>query len=176
MILRGRLVRLSGIVPAAVVIAGIGVAFRLGGIRINASSSLPIGLYRTTFDKSARLIEFCSMEPFASISASRGYRGKGNCQDRAEPLMKPTVAVAGDIVEVSSRGVAVNDRLLPNSAALPLDTKNRPLQPWPFGTYRVAPSTVWVISSFNARSFDSWYFGPIPVSSVRCHLQPFLTE
>jgi conjugative transfer signal peptidase TraF len=176
MIRRGQLGRLSGIVPAAVVIAGIGVAFQLGGIRVNASSSLPIGLYRTTSDKSARLIEFCPMEPFASMSASRSYRGKGNCQDSAEPLMKPTVAVAGDIVEVSSRGVAVNGGLLANSAALPLDTKNRPLQHWPFGTYRVAPSTVWVISSFNARSFDSRYFGPVPIASIRCHLRPLLTE
>jgi conjugative transfer signal peptidase TraF len=110
------------------------------------------------------------------MSASRGYRGKGNCQDRAEPLMKPTVAVAGDIVEVSSRGVAVNGGLLPNSAALPLDTKNRPLQHWPFGKYRVDTGSVWVISSFNARSFDSRYFGPVPITSIRSHLWPLLTE
>ena len=176
MILHGQLAGLSGIVPAALVIAGIGVAFQLGGIRVNASFSLPIGLYRTTSDKSARLIEFCPMEPFASMSASRGYGGKGNCQDRAEPLMKPIVAVAGDIVELSSRGVAVNGRFLSNSAALPLDTKNRPLQHWPFGTYPVAPGTAWVISSFNARSFDSRYFGPVPIASIRCHLRPLLTE
>ena len=176
MILRGRLGRLSGIVPAAVAIAGIGGAFQLGGIRVNASSSLPIGLYRTTSDKSARLIEFCPMEPFASMSASRRYRGKGNCPDGAEPLMKPIVAVAGDTVEASWRGVAVNGKLLPNSATHPFDTKNRPLQCWPLGTYRVAPSTVWVISSFNARSFDSRYFGPVPIASIRCHLRPFLTE
>ena len=90
--------------------------------------------------------------------------------------MKPIVAVAGDIVEVSSRGVAVDGRLLPNSAARPFDTKSRPLQHWPFGTYRVAPGTVWVISSFNARSFDSRYFGPVPIASIRCHLRPLLTE
>ena len=176
MILRGRLARLSGIVPAALVIAGIGGAFQLGGIRVNASSSLPIGLYRTTSDKTARLIEFCPVEPFASMSAKRAYRRKGNCQDGAEPLMKPTVAMAGDIVDLSSNGVAVNGRLLLNSAPLPLDTKNRPLRHWPFGTYRVAPSAVWVISSFNARSFDSRYFGPVPIASIRCHLRPLLTE
>jgi conjugative transfer signal peptidase TraF len=176
MILRGRLARLSGIVPAAMVIAGIGVAFQLGGIRVNASSSLPIGLYRTTSDKSARLIEFCPMEPFASMSASRAYRRKGNCLDGAEPLMKPIVAVAGDTVEVSPRGIAVNGRLIPNSATRTFDTKSRPLQHWPFDTYRVAPGTVWVISSFNARSFDSRYFGPIPVSCIRSYLRPLLTE
>ncbi|HEX4167508.1 MAG TPA: conjugative transfer signal peptidase TraF [Bryobacteraceae bacterium] len=176
MILRGRLARLSGIVPAAVVIAGIGVTFQLGGIRVNASSSLPIGLYRTTSDKSARLIGFCPMEPFASMSASRGYRKKGNCQDGAEPLMKPVVAAEGDTVEISSEGVSVNGTPLPNSTARPFDTKNRPLTHWPFGKYRVGTGTVWVISSFNIHSFDSRYFGPVPIASIRCYLRPLLTE
>lgn len=176
MILLGRLARLSGIVPAAVAIAGIGVAFRLGGIRVNASSSLPIGLYRTTSDKSARLIEFCPVEPFASMSANRGYRKKGNCADGAEPLLKPIVAVPGDIVENSRQGVAVNGKLLLNSGARPSDTKSRLLTHWPFGKYRVDTGTVWVISSFNARSFDSRYFGPVPISSIRYHLRPLLTE
>ena len=176
MILRGRLARLSGIVPAAVAITGIGLAFQLGGIRVNASSSLPIGLYRTTSDKSARLIEFCPVQPFASISASRGYRGKGSCPDGFEPLMKPIVAAVGDIVEVSPRGIAVNGRLLPNSAPLPFDTKNRPLQHWPFAMSQVAPGTIWIISSFNTRSFDSRYFGPISISSIRSRLTALLTE
>jgi len=176
MTLRGRLARLSGIVPAAIVIAGIGVAFQLGGIRVNASSSLPIGLYGITSDKSARLIEFCPMEPFSSMSASRGYRGKGNCPDGAEPLMKPVVAIAGDDVEVSPAGVTVNGRLLPNSAARQSDTHRRRLNHWAYGHHRVSPGTVWVISSFNQRSFDSRYFGPISVASIRSHLRPLLTE
>jgi type IV secretory pathway protease TraF len=36
--------------------------------------------------------------------------------------------------------------------------------------------TVWVISSFNSRSFDSRYFGPIPASSIRSRLQALITE
>ncbi len=169
---RGR----SALLSAGVLIVGLFTTFQLVGLRVNASTSLPIGLYRTTIVKSAKLVEFCPAEPFASLSANRGYRGKGSCPDGAEPLMKPTVAMAGDIVEVSLRGVAVNGGLLLNSAALPLDTNNRPLQHWPFGRYRVTPSAVWVISSFNARSFDSRYFGPVPIASIRCHLRPLLTE
>ncbi len=176
MTLRGPLVRLSAVVPAALVIAVICVIFQVAGVRVNASSSLPIGLYRTTSDTAAKLIEFCPAEPFASISATRGYRRRGNCPDGAEPLMKPVVAVAGNTVKVSADGVTVNGRLLRNSAARPFDTNGRPLQHWAFGEYRVAPDTVWVISSFNARSFDSRYFGPIQVASVHCHLKPLLTE
>lgn len=143
---------------------------------MNASSSLPIGLYRITSDKTARLVEFCPPEPFASLSATRGYRGKGNCPDGAEPLMKPIVAIEGDIVEVSPEGIAVNGRLLHNSQARSFDTKRRPLQHWPFGSSYVAAGTVWLISSFNDRSFDSRYFGPISVAIIRFRLEPFLTE
>lgn len=176
MILHGRLAPLNSILPAAILIAGICVIFQMVGVRVNASSSLPIGLYRITADTTAKLIEFCPAEPLASLSATRGYRPSGNCPDGAEPLMKPVVAVAGNTVKVSADGVTVNGRLLRNSAARPFDTNGRPLQHWAFGEYRVAPDTVWVISSFNARSFDSRYFGPIQVASVHCHLKPLLTE
>ncbi len=172
MIHRGLLAPLS----AASLVAGICAAFNFGGIRVNASPSLPIGLYRITSEVAAKLVEFCPAEPFASLSAHRGYRGTGDCPDGAEPLMKPIVAAAGDSVDFSPAGVAVNGRLLPNSTCRRLDTNSRPLQHWPFGTYRVSPGTIWVLSSFNARSFDSRYFGPISTASVRCHLQPLLTE
>lgn len=172
MTLRG----LSALLSATIAVSGVCAAFHFGGLRVNASPSLPIGVYRITSDKSAKLVEFCPAEPFASLSASRGYRGKGTCPDGAEPLMKPIVAVAGDIVEVSADGVTVNGELLENSAPRPLDTKNRKLQHWLFGNYRVAPGTVWVISSFNARSFDSRYFGPVPIASVRSQLRPLITE
>src|SRR4051812_31081668 len=172
MILRGLLAPFS----AALTLTAITGTLQFGGIRVNASASLPIGLYRITSDQSAKLIEFCPAEPFGSLSASRAYREKGNCPDGAETLMKPIVAVAGDVVTISVRGVMVNGRLLANSAPLKVDTKNRTLKHWPFGEYRVLAGTVWVISSYNARSFDSRYFGPIAVSSIRSHSTPLLTE
>ncbi|MGH9344886.1 MAG: conjugative transfer signal peptidase TraF, partial [Terriglobia bacterium] len=154
----------------------ISIAFQAAGIRLNTSASLPIGLYKTTSDTTARLIAFCPPGLAASLSESRGYRGRGNCPDGAEPLLKPIVAASGDLVEVSPQGIAVNGRLLPNSAPRAFDTKHRPLPHWPFGNYRVAGGTVWVVSSYNPRSFDSRYFGPIQISSTRCRLQPLLTE
>ncbi len=90
--------------------------------------------------------------------------------------MKPIVAVSGDTVQISQQGVAVNGRLLPNSATRWFDTKNRPLTHLPFGKYPVDTGTVWVISSFNPRSFDSRYFGPVPIASIRFHLRPLVTE
>jgi conjugative transfer signal peptidase TraF len=172
----GQSALLKAATAAAIVIATTYVGFQAGGVRVNASSSLPIGLYIKTSARRANLVEFCPPEPFASFSKGRGYRMSGNCPDAAEPLMKPVVAAEGDVVEVSASGVAVNGRLLPNSSPRLVDTENRALRHWPFGKYRVAAGTVWVVSSFNQRSFDSRYFGPIPNICIRSRLLPLITE
>ena len=146
------------------------------GLRLNDSPSMPTGLYvRTSSESIATLVVFCPAEPFARLSVERGYRSRGNCPDDAEPLAKPIVARPGDIVEIAARGMAVNGRLLPNTAPLVKDTAGRPLAHWPFGRYVVAPGAVWVASSYNSRSFDSRYFGPVDASQVREHVRPLLT-
>jgi conjugative transfer signal peptidase TraF len=145
------------------------------GLRINTSPSLPVGLYVVTTDGSANLVEFCPAEPFATLSLIRGYRDAGSCRDGGAPLLKPVVANAGDLVELSVRGISVNGQLLPNTAPLPKDTKGRPLTPWPFGRYPLTPGTVWVASSYHSRSFDSRYFGPVYTTAIRHRLKAFLT-
>jgi conjugative transfer signal peptidase TraF len=89
--------------------------------------------------------------------------------------MKPVVAIAGDTVEYSEFGIAVNGNLLRNSAPRSRDSKGRPLVHFPFGTYRVAADMVWVVSSYHPLSFDSRYFGPILAAAIRERLRPLLT-
>ena len=146
------------------------------GIRINLSSSLPLGLYRITADVHTPLVEFCPPEPYGSVAALRGFRSAGNCPDGASPLMKPVIASAGDLVDVSNAaGIAVNGSTLPNTTAKTKDSHGRPLSPFPSGRYRVQQGSVWVASSYNPWSFDSRYFGPVPTKIIRRHLKPFLT-
>jgi conjugative transfer signal peptidase TraF len=146
------------------------------GVRINMSPSLPVGLYSITTGNSASLVEFCLAGPFAALSLRRGYRDRGTCEDGGAPLLKPLIAVAGDVVQLSARGISVNGVLVRNTAPLSKDTKGRPLKAWPCGRYRVAPGTVWVASSYQPRSFDSRYFGPISTATIRHRLKPFLTR
>jgi conjugative transfer signal peptidase TraF len=147
----------------------------VSGIRINGSPSLPVGLYLVTAHSDASLIEFCPAGPFAQFAIARGYRDAGSCSDGGAPLLKPVVARAGDTVEVSAAGLAVNGHLLPNTAPMKRDANNRPLTPWPQGHYTVAPDAVWVASSYNARSFDSRYFGPVPLAWIRNYVRPWIT-
>ena len=147
----------------------------IAGIRINGSPSLAVGLYLVTARYDANLVEFCPTGPFAQLAIARGYRDAGSCSDGGAPLLKPVVARPGDLVEVSVAGVAVNGHLLPNTAPMKRDTKNRPLSSWPPGRYTVAPDSVWVASSYSMRSFDSRYFGPVPLDSVRNYVRPWIT-
>ena len=171
--------RLRKVRRTALFATGVAVAtFQLSGslgLRINTSPSLPIGLYITTADAGAKLVEFCPVEPFATLSIVRGYRDPGACRDGAAPLLKPIVAKSGDVVEVSARGISVNGALLPNTAPLTRDTKGRHLEAWPFGRYVVDPGTIWVASCYHPRSFDSRYFGPLSIAAIRHRLKAFLT-
>ena len=153
---------------------GLFVITGVAGIRINTTPSLPIGLYVESYPQS-RLIEFCPSGVPAAISVRRGYRGSGDCPDGASPLLKPIVAQFGDLVEFSAGGISVNNHFLRNTAPLSVDTERRPLEHFPFGRYVVSADEVWVASSYNKRSFDSRYYGPVPKIRIRDHLRPLLT-
>ena len=173
--------RTSGTISLLVLAFGGGalalaLAAERAGLRLNDSPSMPTGLYvRASSESSSTLVVFCPAEPFAKLSVERGYRSRGNCPDGAEPLAKPIVARPGDTVELSALGITVNGRLLANTAPLVKDSAGRPLSHWPFGRYVVVPGTVWVVSTYSPRSFDSRYFGPVEANQVREHVRPLLT-
>lgn len=150
--------------------------FRFVGIRINITSSLPRGFYIVGQSPTADLVEFCPEGEAATISLERGYRTLGGtCPDGGSPLLKPIAAVPGDRVEVTSNGIRVNGKLIPNSAAHVKDHRAHELKPWPTGQYIVPAGSLWVVSDFNGWSFDSRYFGPIPCSLVRHRLRALWT-
>jgi conjugative transfer signal peptidase TraF len=144
--------------------------FDAADLRINTSASLPVGLYRVSSD--GGFVEFCPDDH--GLSAQRHYRAKGVCSDGAAPLLKPVIGSTADEIAMSPVGIAVNGKLLPHTAPLDHDTDGRPLVQWPSGSYTATPGTLWVASSYNARSYDSRYFGPIRESTVRARLRPLI--
>jgi conjugative transfer signal peptidase TraF len=150
------------------------ITLSLAGIYVNLTPSLPIGLY--VADERGQFASFCPPDT-DFISAVRGYRPKGSCPDGAAPLLKPVVASGTDIVELSAKGISINgSEPLPNSAPRAQDTAGRSLEHYPYGFYPYVHGRVWVVSSHNPRSFDSRYFGPIPVASIKRHLRPLFTR
>jgi conjugative transfer signal peptidase TraF len=150
------------------------------GIRVNTSASLPTGLWLERgspplYGKSIRgaVVIFCPSDvPAFRLAKQRGYVGAGLCPHAYQPLFKPVVAVAGDLVSLSPEGIDVNGVHIFNSTPLRLDNARRVLPNPPYGNYTVSPGTVWVVSSYNSRSFDSRYFGSIAVANIRSIVVP----
>lgn len=163
--MRGRVLFL-GLTP----LLGAFALFGIAGLRINTSASLPAGLYIASSEGS--FVEFCPDDH--GLSAQRSYRHNGVCPDGAAPLLKPVIGKAGDEIVLSAAGIAVNGKLLPHTAPLDHDSARRPLTHWPFGRFVAAPGILWVASSYNSRSYDSRYLGPIRESAVRAKLRPLI--
>jgi conjugative transfer signal peptidase TraF len=175
---KGTKIKRALIVEAILVIPFLvaGIACWLFGIRYNDSVSLPSGLYLITRSRDANIASFCPEGDYGRISAIRAYRGGGSCADGAAPIMKPIAARPGDVVEVSKNGITINGKELPNTQPKKNDRHGRPLEHYPYGTYRVATDQVWVVSTYNPNSFDSRYFGPIRTSIISCRLKPLWTS
>ncbi|EJF82641.1 conjugative transfer signal peptidase TraF [Bartonella rattimassiliensis] len=144
------------------------------GFRINYSHSAPIGIWKVNyFQKEMRrgkFMEVCPPEvPIVKMFIEKGYLQSGACSSGAIPFLKPLVAISGDIVHVTEKGISVNGHLLKNSK------KKRGVLGIPNGEYRVLEGYAWFISSFDPVSFDSRYFGAVPVMNIMGSAKPILT-
>lgn len=141
-------------------------ALLAGGIVINDTPSLPEGFYR----KNTRSVEKGSFVlfrlPVGELS-SRPYA--------RENLIKQVVAVAGDRVGIGKAGVWVNGRLLANSAQLPTDRDGLPLPRLNLEEYTLEAGELLTMSTYNPRSFDSRYFGPVRSDQILSVVEPLFT-
>jgi conjugative transfer signal peptidase TraF len=147
------------------------------GFRINESPSLPIGIWRVSPPgrdlRTGDVVSFCPPDtPTFREARGRGYLGKGLCEGGYEPLLKPVAAIAGDRVSGTAEGISTNGRLIANSKSLGRDGSGRALPSPVANNLVVAGGEVWVISSYNSLSFDSRYFGPVPISGIEGLARP----
>jgi type IV secretory pathway protease TraF len=85
------------------------------------------------------------------------------------------LAVAGDTVRFGPPGVVVNGSPIPNTRPLARDGRGRPLMPARYGVYVLGAGEVWLWSPFAVSSYDSRYFGPVPVGGLVSRVRPVLT-
>ena len=147
------------------------------GLRVNLSASMPIGFYRVSRGRPVKgaMVLACLPAGVAVFARSRGYVPNGRCPGATAPIGKVVLAMVGDSVEVTAEGLLVNGRPLKNTKPLAVDAAGRPLRRFPDGTYIAGPDEVWLYSPYSKRSFDSRYFGPLPVSSIRNRVLPLWT-
>src|SRR5258707_10510896 len=122
----------------ALVVIALITSFILFGHRliVNRTHSLPVGLYywSNVPIKNGSIVLFKPDQstPLQQLGINRGY------EERKLPLLKRVVALAGDVVLVSSSGVSINGQLLPNSATLFDDEAGSPLTMARLDNFRLA--------------------------------------
>ena len=92
---------------------------------------------------------------------------KGEYVALAMPLKK-IAGMPGDVVTVTPRGSYINGRPILNSA--PMMARH-----YPYGTYILGPTDIWVVGK-DPMSYDSRYFGPIPMSLINAIAEPLITH
>lgn len=169
-----RVLPLAALLSALAVLVACAFYFQL---RLNLTNSMPRGLYRvinkplTVGD----LVEVCLPQSSNAVGLSHHYIGAGNCPGHAQALLKLIAGMAGDTVELTQDFVAVNGKRLPLSATLTQDEASYPLQAIPRGIYRLAPHTVWLMGTHDARSWDSRYYGAVSQAMIQSAVKPVLT-
>jgi conjugative transfer signal peptidase TraF len=172
---RGPIAAMAGFaVGLAVLIAG-GKA--LGILVSNTDSAAPAGVYRIAGNEIARgdLVAACLPIGVAREGLARGYLRAGGCPGNAEPVDKMVGALPGDTVDIEPGWVAVNGRRFADSATASRDSAGRVLAHVAWGNRKVATNQVWLFGFNDPRSWDSRYFGPIPLSNIRGDLKPVIT-
>lgn len=145
-----------------IVASAIGSAWATGW-RFNTTPSEPLGLYRLTAVTEQTEIHRGDLISFCPPVALYPFMVHGGCPNGGAPFLKTVVGVPGDVVDVSSAGVSVNGRLLPQSRVI-VHPKAWPglTLPAAFGVHRLAAGAYWVYGAGDPRvSFDSRNWGVV---------------
>lgn len=153
------------------------ILFRIGGIYINTTPSLPVGLYQVVDEPVTKgtYVAFCPPQrDVFDWAMARGYINPGACPGGYGQLLKRVHAVAGDTVLIDKNGISVNGERLPNSAPLPTDARGAALPQYRLNAVLGKPEFL-LLSDLNPHSFDARYFGVIEHAQIVHVVRPVVT-
>ena len=146
------------------------------GLRWNGTESFPVGLYLAS-NKSPNRGDLVFVRvpesPVFSMARQRGYLNVAFSPTLR--LLKRLVGLPADRVTIDCTGVQVNGVRLANSTSLKVDGAGRPLQVFAVKDHFLGRGEVLLMSEYNPESFDSRYFGPLPVLTIEAVATPLLT-
>ena len=125
------------------------------GLRINPTPSLPKGIYRVSPGTPGKgdLVSFCLEGEYAALADERSYLQAGSCPSGLRPLLKRLAGLPGDSVN------------LDNLTIRALDSQGRPMPSALRGG--VIPSGMALVLADHPGSFDSRYFGLVPLDPLQ---------
>jgi conjugative transfer signal peptidase TraF len=152
----------------AILALGLLTCFAEVFLRFPRTASAPRGLYLLTYRPPRRgsWVVACLPDAIATTGRDRGYLDAGRCAGTSE-VLKRVAALPGDIVDLAAGGIRVNGAPLPGTARLARDSAGRPIPALSPGRYTVPAGAVWLLSTHHPRSWDSRYYGAVPLRGIR---------
>lgn len=169
------------IITLLILFIGSAATIEYYGIRINQTNSMPGLLWQSSKTKPSgppvgTTVFICPPETSVfALARERKYMPFGiTCPGFSTPLLKPVAATAGDVVDLTSdKKITINGYLQPNSTIHETDSLSRPMPQLNTFPLVVPAGQLFLLSTYNHRSFDSRYFGPLPTENVTGLAQPF---
>lgn len=164
-------IKLLSVVVALLSIAAF--AAYQAGYRVNLTNSYPMGIWKLADDEVTKgsMVLFCPPDkPVFTEARNREYLKYGVCPGFYAPLIKRLVATEGDLLTVSD-SISINGSSLQNSTLIDVDSRGNKL-PKLAVSGEIPEGLAFLVSDYNERSFDSRYFGLIPVEQIRSTINP----
>ncbi len=136
----------------------------------NASSSVPVGLYRLQPMTKLTVTELIAVQPPDLLAA---FLDLNSYLPIGVPMLKRVLALPGQTVCRNGLAIAVDG--IDVGQAQERDGRGRPLPSWQ-GCRVIADGDVFVMNWQSADSLDSRYFGPLPASAVMGRAVPVWTD
>lgn len=136
----------------------------------NASASVPTGLYRVEPADTIGVADIAVImppEPLADFLAERGYLPNG------VPFLKRVLALGEGTVCRQGTAIIVYGVIFGH--ARERDSRGRALPVWQ-GCRAIADDEIFLMNWLAADSFDSRYFGPLPLTSIIGRAVPIWTN
>lgn len=147
------------------------------GFRVNLTPSLPIGLYQLASGPLYRgqIVAFCLDDPeFIQLAQERGYLAAGYCRSGLRPLLKVINGLPGDKICYLDGRIMVNNHVLEHAKILGRDSQGRAMPPSHLLPGIIPAGKALLLSQHHDGSFDSRYFGLVPIVSLR-PVEPVIT-
>lgn len=146
-------------------------------IIFNTTSSFPLGLYKISSKKNyikGELVSFCAIEnkTFTRMIKEGYTQPHPNCSNRTPQLLKKIIALEDDNITIG-KAISLNNQPIKNSTIFKKDHNGNLLSIQ--SSQKIKKGYFWAMSDYNEKSYDSRYFGQVPLSNIIGIATPILT-
>ncbi len=148
-----------------------------GGLIVNTTKSIPMGLYIKTgnFEKGrvGDYVQICPPQtPVFLLAKQRGYIGAGYCPGGMGYMLKQVLAAKDDVVSVGGMGVVVNSQWVKNSVPMISDGAGQAMPVLEIKARKLEQSEILLMGIHSSKSFDGRYYGLMQTDQVVSVIEP----